>query len=309
MYAQDWGSEAMCGLFSKEIAPDLSDRVLRVRNALAEADLVVIGASNGLDMAEGLNLFSPDAHFRNEYGDLAQSCGARSILEGFYCSRNDERRLWAWYARFACREWLDYEAGSVLRPLYDLVRNSNYFIVTCNIDARFERTGFSRDRILETEGSVSRMTCSAGCSDDACSTQGIVRDLDASIGNGLVDPDLVPRCPQCGASLVCAVDEMFMAHSDGSMREKVERLKSEVIECAQKGGRMVVLELGVGLRNGVIKAMLAQASSMIVNTSGSELTYAVFNYDQIVFPSGLEQYCIGIEVDMAKAFQMLGEIR
>ena len=32
-------------------------KAVRIGRALAEADLVIIGASNGLDMAEGLNLF------------------------------------------------------------------------------------------------------------------------------------------------------------------------------------------------------------------------------------------------------------
>ena len=71
---------------------------------------------------------------------------------------------------------------------------------------------------------------------------------------------------------------------------------------------MVVLELGVGLRNGMIKDMLARASSMIASPPGSEFTHAIFNYNQIVFPSGLENYCIGIEGDMADAFQMLEAI-
>ncbi len=37
--------------------------VRRVRTALEAADLVLIGASNGLDMAEGLNIFADDDHF------------------------------------------------------------------------------------------------------------------------------------------------------------------------------------------------------------------------------------------------------
>lgn len=43
-------------------------KAVRIGRALAEADLVIIGASNGLDMAEGLNLFCADAHFREAYG-------------------------------------------------------------------------------------------------------------------------------------------------------------------------------------------------------------------------------------------------
>ena len=36
-------------------------KAVRIGKALSEADLVIIGASNGLDMAEGLNLFCADA--------------------------------------------------------------------------------------------------------------------------------------------------------------------------------------------------------------------------------------------------------
>lgn len=50
-------------------------KAARIGRALAEADLVIIGASNGLDMAEGLNLFCADTHFREAYGDLAQTDG------------------------------------------------------------------------------------------------------------------------------------------------------------------------------------------------------------------------------------------
>lgn len=57
-------------------------KAARIGQALAEADLIIIGASNGLDMAEGLNIFSADAHFREAYGDLAQADGVGRILQG-----------------------------------------------------------------------------------------------------------------------------------------------------------------------------------------------------------------------------------
>ena len=57
-------------------------KAVRIGQALAEADLIIIGASNGLDMAEGLNLFYADAHFQEAYGDLAQADGIGCILQG-----------------------------------------------------------------------------------------------------------------------------------------------------------------------------------------------------------------------------------
>lgn len=70
-------------------------KAVRIGQALAEADLVIIGASNGLDMAEGLNIFCADAHFREAYGDLAQADGIGCILQGLASPRADVRRRWA----------------------------------------------------------------------------------------------------------------------------------------------------------------------------------------------------------------------
>ena len=67
-------------------------KAARIGRALAEADLIIIGASNGLDMAEGLNLFCADSHFREAYGDLAQTDGISCILQGLACPDTNVRR-------------------------------------------------------------------------------------------------------------------------------------------------------------------------------------------------------------------------
>lgn len=61
-------------------------KAVRIGKALSEADLVIIGASNGLDMAEGLNLFCADAHFWEAYGDLA-----RQTASAAYCKDSPPR--------------------------------------------------------------------------------------------------------------------------------------------------------------------------------------------------------------------------
>lgn len=69
-------------------------KAARIGQVLAESDLIVIGASNGLDMAEGLNLFCADAHFREAYGDLAQTDGIGCILQGLASPDANVRRRW-----------------------------------------------------------------------------------------------------------------------------------------------------------------------------------------------------------------------
>ena len=68
---------------------------VRVCRALAEADLIVIGASNGFDMAEGINLFCADSHFQETYGDLAQTDGIDCILQGLASADANVRGRWA----------------------------------------------------------------------------------------------------------------------------------------------------------------------------------------------------------------------
>ncbi len=213
-------------------------------------------------------------------------------------ARRSFARTWAWQARFACREWLDYEPGAVMRPLHALVGDTDCFVITCNIDARFTRAGFDEFHVLETEGSVAKMTCSARCCDERHRTDEVVRALDASIVGGQVDQSLIPACPHCGAPLMCAIDERRLQQPDFQLIAQLDALE----EFAQRhaGGNIVVLELGVGMRNGVVKRMLSHLVSGEPN-----LTYAVFNYNQVVFPHGLEQCCIGIDGDLAVAFAEL----
>ncbi len=125
-------------------------KAVRIGRALSEADLVIIGASNGLDMAEGLNLFSADTHFREAYGDLAQADGIGCILQGLASPDANVRRRWA--ERFHQREYLEYEPGPLMNGLRRLTEHADTFVITCNIDGHFARAGFDEGRVLETEG-------------------------------------------------------------------------------------------------------------------------------------------------------------
>ena len=127
-------------------------KAVRIGRALAEADLVIIGASNGLDMAEGLNLFCADAHFQEAYGDLAQADGIGCMLQGLASPDASVRRRWA--ERFHQKEYLEYEPGSLMNGLRRLTEHADTFVVTCSIDGHFARAGFDEERVLETEGSI-----------------------------------------------------------------------------------------------------------------------------------------------------------
>lgn len=221
-------------------------KAVRIGRALAEADLIVIGASNGLDMAEGLNLFCADAHFRETYGDLAQTDGIVCILQGLTSPDANVRRRWA--ERFHQKEYLEYEPSPLMNGLRHLTEHADTFVITCNVDGHFARAGFNEKRVLETEGSIRT-----------------------------------------------SVDERRLAHPDVIAMAQLEELARLVR--AHRNGRVAILELGVGLRNGVIKRMLAQVANACEHA-----TYIVFNYNQAMVPDASCETIL-VDGDMALAFE------
>ena len=219
---------------------------VRIGRALAEADLIIIGASNGLDMAEGLNLFCADAHFRETYGDLAQTDGIGCILQGLASPDANVRRRWA--ERFHQKEYLEYEPSPLMNGLRHLAGHADAFVITCNVDGRFARAGFNENRVLETEGSIRS-----------------------------------------------SIDERRLAHPDALAAAQLEEL-ARLVQ-AHRNGRVAILELGVGLRNGVIKRMLAQIANACEHA-----TYIAFNYSQAMAPDASCETIL-VDGDMAPAFE------
>ena len=221
-------------------------KAVRIGRALAEADLIVIGASNGFDMAEGLSLFRADAHFRETYGDLAQTDGIGCILQGLASPDANVRCRWA--ERFYQKDYLEYEPGPLMNGLRRLTEHADTFVITCNIDGHFARAGFNENRVLETEGSIR-----------------------------------------------ASIDERRLARPDALAAAQLEELARLVR--THSNGKVAILELGVGLRNGVIKRMLAQIANAC-----EHVTYIVFNYSQAMVPDASCETIL-VDGDMAQAFE------
>ena len=227
-------------------------KAVRIGTALSEADLVIIGASNGLDMAEGLNLFCADAHFQEAYGDLALADGIGCILQGLASPDANVRRRWS--ERFHQKEYVEYEPSPLMNGLWHLTEYADTFVVTCNIDGHFARAGFNENRVLETEGSTRT-----------------------------------------------SVDERRLAHPDALAMAQLDEL-AHLVQ-AHRNHKVAILELGVGVRNGIIKHMLAQIANACEHT-----TYIVFNYSQALAPDASCETIL-VDGDMAPAFEEIARCR
>ena len=86
-----------------------------------EADAILIGASNGLSITEGLHLFADNSAFDELFGDFKQKYGLRCILQGMMAGWPSEEERWAFWARLIHHYCGQYRPTPVMNDLKAIV--------------------------------------------------------------------------------------------------------------------------------------------------------------------------------------------
>ena len=113
---------------------------------------MLIGASNGLSIAEGYHIFANNEMFRRQFGDFQQKYGIRSVIEGcfFHYPCEADRRE---FLHRLIQYWVtDYRPSQVMKDLLAVVGDKDYFILTSNADTHLELSGFVAEKVFEVEG-------------------------------------------------------------------------------------------------------------------------------------------------------------
>ncbi|MBS5029731.1 MAG: NAD-dependent protein deacetylase, SIR2 family, partial [Clostridiales bacterium] len=103
-----------------------------------EADAILIGASNGLSITEGLHLFADNAAFERLFGDFKQKYGLGCILQGMMAGWPSEEEKWAFWTRLIHHYCGQYQPTPVMNDLKAIVGEKDYFVVTSNGEGHFE---------------------------------------------------------------------------------------------------------------------------------------------------------------------------
>lgn len=131
-----------------------------IAQKIKDADAILIGASNGLSITEGLNLFADDEAFENLFKDYKEKYGFRKILDGFFFRWNKQEEKWGFFSRLVNHYSGNYTTSSVMEDLKTIVGDKPYFILTSNGEGHFEMSGFEPQRVYELEGNWIELRCS-----------------------------------------------------------------------------------------------------------------------------------------------------
>ena len=160
-----------------------------------KADAILMGASNGLSITEGLHLFADNQVFEDLFGDFKDKYGLRCLLHGMGARWPSEEVKWAFWSRLIHHYCGQYQPTQVMQDLKAIVGSRDYFVLTSNGECHFERSGFESEKIYEIEGTWLTMQCARPCHDTLYPTLELTERMASAEQDGRIPSDLVPRCP------------------------------------------------------------------------------------------------------------------
>lgn len=288
-----------------------SENVNKLKEALRDADAVVIGAGAGLSTSAGF-VYNGE-RFEKYFSDFAKKYRFADMYSGGFYPYSTQEEFWAYWSRYI---WVNRYMDApkpVYEELFRLVKNKDYFVITTNVDHCFQKALFDKKRLFYTQGDYGLLQCSEPCHGKTYENEDMIRALVLSQGweisedNDLVRPEgrplkmsvpsgLLPACPVCGKPLTMNLrsDDKFV--EDEGWHQAAERYENFL---RTRGGKVLFLELGVGYNTpAIIKYPFWQMTA-----KNPDAVYACINYGEAVCPEQIRGRSICIDGDIGDAIR------
>lgn len=268
-----------------------------LREWLRGADAVVVGAGAGLSTAAGFT-YSGE-RFRKYFSDFAAKYGFRDMYSGGFYPFETLSEFWAYWSRYIYINRYDQPAGKPYEDLLALLGGKNYFVLTTNVDHRFQVAGFDKERLFYTQGDYGLFQCSVPCHDKTYDNEAAVREMLARQKDMRVPEELIPRCPVCGKPMALNL------RSDGTFVEDegwhAACARYERFIRRYGGGRVLFLELGVGMNTpGIIKYPFLKMTH-----ANADARYACVNLDMAYAPREIASQSVCLSGDIGDVLAKL----
>lgn len=260
------------------------NNIAKVIEAIKQAEAILIGASNGLSITEGLHLFAENEAFVQLFGDIQKENNIRCILQGMCTNWKTEEEKWGFWSRLIHHYCGSYTPTPTMKRLRELVGEKDYFVVTSNGECHFEMCGFEEEKVFEIEGNWLTMQCENGCHNTLYKTLELAEEMAKVEKEGKVPTELIPYCNKCGAPMkIHMIGENFIYET-----KKQEALQQFLNTYHNK--KMLVLELGIGFRNQLIKAPFMNLVEKEPNA-----IYVTINLGEVYIKDSIKNKSIGID--------------
>ena len=238
-----------------------SERISSLRQAVQEADHIIIGAGSGLTTAAGIDYAGDD--FRREFAPWIERYGFTDLYTSSFYPFETPEEYWAYWAKHI---WFSrYRTGATELYKTLLHRFPEAFIVTTNVDAQFELAGFPTERIFATQGDYCWFQPASGSPKSLVDNRDWVFRMLPLIHDCRIPTEMIPSMPDGSpVSLNLRIDDTFV--EDFHWHQQARRYTDFVQRASQDN--LLLLEFGIGYNTpGIIRLPFEQMAQRFPHTT------------------------------------------
>lgn len=237
------------------------DRIDLLRQAIDDADHIIIGAGSGLSTAAGIDYAGEE--FRREFAPWIERYGFTDLYTSSFHPFETQEEYWAYWAKHI---WFSrYRTGAT--ELYKLLlqRFPEAFVVTTNVDGQFELAGFPTERIFATQGDYRWFQPVSGTPKTLIDNHDWVMRVLPLIKDCRIPTEMIPTMPDGSpAAMNLRVDETFV--EDFRWHQQARRYTDFVQQASQSN--LLLLEFGIGYNTpGIIRLPFEQMAQRFPHTT------------------------------------------
>jgi len=268
------------------------EQIKEVTQLINNADAIIIGAGSGLSTAAGFTYSGKK--FQDYFSDFIDVYGFHDMYSaGFYPYASLEE-YWAYWSRHIYYNRYDQPAGEPYLELLELVKDKEYFVITTNVDHRFQVADFDKERLYYTQGDYGLFQCSKACHQKTYDNEKEIRQMIKLQKNMRIPSELIPHCPVCGAPMTTnlRIDDTFV--QDQGWHQAKKNYENFLTQYRNK--KVLYLDLGVGNNTpGIIKYPFWR-----MTYENNKSNYVSINLESMPIVKEIEEQSIGLVYDIKK---------
>ena len=279
---------------------DYWKQIRELKENMNQSDALVIGAGAGLSAAAGFTYSGK--RFEDNFQDFIIKYHFRDMYSAGFYPYDTLEEYWAYWSRYIYINRYHQPAGQPYLELLELVKDKDYFVITTNVDHRFQTAGFDKSRLFYTQGDYGLWQCSGPCHRKTYDNEEAVSAMIKEQRDMRIPSGLIPYCPVCGKlmSMNLRTDETFV--EDDGWHNAAGRYEQFLHN--HQDHHVVFLELGVG--NNTPSIIKYPFWKMTLQNPHS--IYACINLDEAYAPEKFQDRAICINQDTAEAITALKDI-
>ena len=240
---------------------DINTQIEKAKEAIKEADAVLITAGAGMGVDSGLPDFRGTEGFWRAY-PIAKRLGLRfEELANPRWFKENPKLAWAFYGHRLnlYRETQPHKGFYILKKLGES-KKGGYFVFTSNVDGQFQKAGFDEKKIVEIHGSIHYLQCTRPCSDDIWPANNVKVEIDMEKFEA---KEPLPKCIHCGdiarPNILMFGDWEWISDRTAAQEFRFERWLEKLEYMDYK---LVIIEIGAGKAVPTVRITSERIASM-----------------------------------------------